>query len=108
MCRPFLHKHHKKTCVEIVKRSATDRQIVLVNTARTLEYINGILPRIAKLEDTIHKLNHKLTMEKDTIQINAPDFDPDIDGPNITRAHNNAFVVSVQEQHVNFIQTRIC
>ena len=36
-------------------------------------------------------------MEQDTIQINAPDFNPDIDGPNILRAHNNTVVVSVQE-----------
>ena len=31
------------------------------------------------------------------IQINALDFDPDINGPNIPRAHNNAVVVSVPE-----------
>ena len=37
-------------------------------------------------------------MEQDTIQINASDFDPDIDGPNIPRAHNNTVAVSVQEQ----------
>ena len=149
-----------KTFVKIVKRSATDRQIVLVNTARALKcledfrqrqsqlftalekyhlvldslenlksqfhflkeatsrnvenlqqaitvqqaytaslcsYINSILPKITKLEDTIHKINHKLTMEQDTIQINALDFDPDIDGTNIPRAHSNTVVVSVQE-----------
>ena len=37
-------------------------------------------------------------MEKDTIQINVPDFDPDIDGPNLPRAHNNTAIVLVQEQ----------
>ena len=26
------------------------------------------------------------------------DFDPDIDGPNLPRAHNNTAIVSVQEQ----------
>ena len=135
-----------KTFVKIVKRSTTDRQIVLVNTARALKYledfrqrqsqlftvlekynlvpdslenlksqfhflkkstsrnvenlqqgitvqqtyttslcsyINNILPQITKLEDAIHQLNQKLLMEQDAIQINAPDFDPDIDGPNI-------------------------
>ena len=36
-------------------------------------------------------------MEQDTIQINAPDFDLDIDGPNPPRTHNNTAVVSVQE-----------
>ena len=34
-------------------------------------------------------------MEQDTLQINAPDFDLDIDGSNILRAHNNTVVVSV-------------
>ena len=50
-----------------------------------------------KLEDAIHKLNNKLTTEQDTFQIDALDFNPDIDGPNIPRAHNNTVVVSVQE-----------
>ena len=36
-------------------------------------------------------------MEQDTIQINAPDFDPDIDGPNPPRTHNNTVVVSAQQ-----------
>ena len=37
-------------------------------------------------------------MEQDTVQINAPKFNPDIDGPNSPRAHNNTAIVSVQEQ----------
>ena len=37
-------------------------------------------------------------MDQDTIQINALDFDLDIDGPNIPRVHNNTVVVSVQVQ----------
>ena len=37
-------------------------------------------------------------MKQDTIQINAPEFDPDIDRPNSLRACNNTIVVSVQEQ----------
>ena len=36
-------------------------------------------------------------MEQDTVQIDAPDFDPDIDRPNPPRAHHNTVVVSVQE-----------
>ena len=36
-------------------------------------------------------------MEQDTIQINTQDFDPNIDGPNVPRAHNNTAMVSVQE-----------
>ena len=37
-------------------------------------------------------------MEQDTIQKNAPEFDPDIDGPNSPRVRNNTAVISVQEQ----------
>ena len=42
-------------------------------------------------------MEQKLTKEQDTVQINALDFDPDIDRPNILRAHNNTVLVSVQE-----------
>ena len=158
-CADCYYTSVTKTFVKIVKRSATDKQIVLVNTARDLRYledfgqrqsqlftvlekyhlvpdslenlqsqfhflkeatsrnvenlqqaitvqqtytaslcsyINNILPQITKLEDA-SQLNQKLSTEQDTIQINAPDFDLDIDGLNIPRAHNNTAVVSVQE-----------
>ena len=147
-----------KTFVEIIKWNTTDRQIVLVNTARALKYledysqrqsqlftvlekyhllpdnlenlqsqfeflkqdtskniehlqqainvqqtytanlctyINNILPCITKLEETILQLEQKITTEQDTIQINAPDFDPDIDGPNPPRTGKNTAVVLV-------------
>ena len=152
ICEDCYYTSIIKTFVKIVKRSTTDRQIVLVNTATALKYledfrqrqsqlfivpdslenlksqfhflkeatsrnienlqqaitvqqmytismcsyINNILPRISKLEDAIHKFDQKLTMEQDTIQINALDFNPDIDGPNIPRAYNNTAGVSVQ------------
>ena len=38
-----------------------------------------------------------ITTEQNTVQINAPDFDPDIDGPHPPRSHTNTVVVSVQE-----------
>ena len=149
-----------KIFMEIIKQSVTDCQIVLVNTARALKYledfgqrqsqlfkvlekyhhlldnfknlqlqfgllkqatskntehlqqainvqqtctatictyINNILPHITKLEQTILQLQQKITMEQDTVQINAPDFDLDIDGPHPHRSHTNTVVVSVQE-----------
>ena len=151
-----------KTFIEIIKQSTTDRQIVLVNMARALKYledfsqrqsqlfmilekyhllldnlenlqsqfgflkhatsknvkhlqqainvqqtctatictyINNILSHITKLEQTILQLQQKITMEQDTVQINALDFDLDIDGPNPPppRTHNNTVVVSVLE-----------
>ena len=36
-------------------------------------------------------------MEQDTVQIDAPDFDPNIDGLDAQRAHHNTVVVSIQE-----------
>ena len=36
-------------------------------------------------------------MEQDTVQIDAPDFDTNIDGPNPPRVHHNTVVESVQE-----------
>ena len=67
-------------------------------TANLCTYINNILPCITKLDEAILQLEQKFTMEQDTIQINVLEFDPDIDGPDSPRAHNNTAVVSVQEQ----------
>ena len=39
----------------------------------------------------------KFTTEQDTVQIDAPDFDPDIDRSDPQRVHHNTVVVSVQE-----------
>ena len=50
-----------------------------------------------KLEQTIQQLQQKITKEQDTVQVNALDFDPDIDEPHSTRSHINTAVVSVQE-----------
>ena len=57
----------------------------------------NILPCITKLEQTILQLQQKITMEQDTVQIHAPDFDPDTNGPQPPRSHNKTAVVSVQE-----------
>ena len=66
-------------------------------TATLCTYINKILLCITKLKETILQLQQKITMEQDTVQINALDFDLDIDGPNPPRTRNNTVVVSVQE-----------
>ena len=42
-------------------------------------------------------LTEKFTTEQDTVQIDALDFDPDVDRPDPQRAHHNTVVVSVQE-----------
>ena len=79
--------------VENLQQAITVQQTYTVNLCT---HINNILLHITKLEDAILKLEQKLTTEQDTIQKNAPDFDLDIDGPNIPRAHNNTAIVSVQ------------
>ena len=66
-------------------------------TATICIYINSILPCIMKLEQTIHQLQQKVTTEQDRVKINAPDYDPDIDGPHPPRRCTNTAVVSVQE-----------
>ena len=53
---------------------------------------------MTKLKEAILQLEQKFTMEQDTMQINASDFNPDINRQNSPRAHNNTATVSVQEQ----------
>ena len=51
-------------------------------------HINVIFSRITKLETDIQKLTEKFMMEQDAVQIDAPDFDPDIDGPDTQCVHH--------------------
>ena len=66
-------------------------------TATICTYINSILPCITKLEQIVLQLQQKITMEQDTVQINAPDYDPDIDGLHPPRGRTNTVVVSVRD-----------
>ena len=52
---------------------------------------------ITKIEADVQKLTEKFMMEQDIVQIDAPDFDPDIDGPDTQWAHHTTAVVSVHE-----------
>ena len=60
-------------------------------------HINVIFSRITKLEADIQKLTEKFTTEQYTVQIDALDFDPDIDRPDTQWAHHTTAVVSVHE-----------
>ena len=62
--------------VEHLQKAITAQQTYTVNLCT---YINNILPHITKLEEAILQLEQKFTTEQDTIQINALEFDPDID-----------------------------
>ena len=66
-------------------------------TATICTYINNILPCITKLEQTVLELQKCITTDYDKVQLNAPDYDLDIDGPQLPRSHVNTAVVSVQD-----------
>ena len=87
-------------------KEATSRNVENLQQAITVQqtyttnfcgHINVILSRLANLENDIQKLAEKFPMEQDTVQIDTPDFDPNIDGPDLQRVHHNTVVVSVQE-----------
>ena len=59
--------------------------------------INNILPHIAKLEQTVLKLQKQITMDHHRVQLNALDYDLDKDSPQHYRRHVNTAVVSVQD-----------
>ena len=60
-------------------------------------HVNVIFSRITKLDTDIQKLTQKFTTEQDTVQIDALDFDPDINGPDTQWAHHTTVVVSIHE-----------
>ena len=66
-------------------------------TTASCSHVNVIFSRITKLETDIKKVTEKFMMEQDTTQIDAPDFDPDIDGPDTQSVHHTTAVVSVHE-----------
>ena len=47
-------------------------------TTTLCDHVNVIFSRITKLETDIQKLTEKFTMEQDAVQIDAPDFDPEM------------------------------
>ena len=80
--------------VENLQQAITVQQTYTTNLCG---HVNIILSRITKLENDIQKLTEKFTMKQNTVQIDAPDFDSDIDRPDPQRVHHNTVVVSFQE-----------
>ena len=66
-------------------------------TATICTYINNILPHINKLEQTVLELQKHITTVHDRVQLNALDYNPDIDSPQLPRRHANTAEVSVQD-----------
>ena len=62
-----------QTFVSIIKRQFTDRQTLLINTAHLLQSLEEYVDRQAQIWKVLHNI---------TVQINAPEYDPDIDGDN--------------------------
>ena len=60
-------------------------------------HISTTLPCINKLEQTVLELQKQITMDHNRVQLNALDYDPDIDGPPTPRRQVNTAVVSVQD-----------
>ena len=60
-------------------------------------HIIEIFSRLTKLETEIQNLAEKFKTEQEDVQIDALDFDPDIDKPDIQWAHCTTVVVSVHE-----------
>ena len=60
-------------------------------------HINVIFSRINKLEADIQKLTEKFMTDQDTVQIDNPDFDPDINSPDTQWVHHTTVVVSVHK-----------
>ena len=49
-------------------------------TSHFCTHINSILNQLTNIEEHVQQLKQQ-NMEQDTVQLNAPEFDPDIDGP---------------------------
>ena len=60
-------------------------------------HVNVIFSRLTKLETEIQNLAIKFKTEQNNIQIDSPDFDPDIDGPDIQWVLHTTAVVLVYE-----------
>ena len=84
---------------EATSRNVENLQQVLnlqpTYTTTLCSCINVIFSRFTKLEADIQNLTEKFKTEKDTIQIDAPNFDPDIDRPDTQWVHHTTVVVSV-------------
>ena len=66
-------------------------------SASLCSHVNVIFTRLAKLEIQIQNISDKIKMDQNEVQIDALDFDPDIDGPETQWVHHNTVVVSVHE-----------
>ena len=87
-------------------KEATSRNIENLQQALHLQqtcttalcgHVNVIFSRLTKLEADIQNLTEKFKTEQDAVQIDALDFDPDIDRPNTQQAHHTTLVVSAHE-----------
>ena len=94
-------KSHFHFLKEVTSRNVENLQQALnlqqTYTTTLCIHVNVIFSRTTKLEADIQKLSEKFMMEQDTVQIDVPDFDPDIDGPDTQWAHHTTAVVSVHE-----------
>ena len=61
--------------------------------------MNVIYTKLAKLENQIQNIGDNIQIDEDKVQLDVPEYDPDIDGLVDPRPQQNSVVVSVQEAH---------
>ena len=88
-------KHLKEAMSWNVQNIQTSLNIQQTYSSTLCTHINNIYNRLSELEKQIQ--HHCMyPHQTDTVQINAPEYDPDIDGDNQPNTHNSQETVSVQ------------
>ena len=62
-------------------------------TSNLCTHINSILNQLTSTEEQIQQLNYTPNTEQDTVQLNAPEFNPDMDGLIVPQCHSNNTVI---------------
>ena len=88
-------KHLKEAMSQNVQNIQTSLNIQQTYSSTLCTHINNIYNRLSELQKQIQ--HHCMyPHQTDTVQINAPEYDPDIDGDNQPNTHNSQVTVSVQ------------
>ena len=88
-------KHLKEAMSQNIQNIQTSLNIQQTYSSTLCTHVNNIYNRLSELEKQIQ--HHCMyPHQTDTVQINSPEYDPDIDGDNQNNTHNSRVTVSVQ------------
>ena len=88
-------KHLKEAMSQNVQNIQTSINIQQTYSSTLCTHVNNIYNRLSELQKQIQ--HHCMyPHQTDTVQINAPEYNPDIDGDNQPNTHNSQVTVSVQ------------